>query len=126
MHHLSTRALIEIKLGEKSIDMKNDTTVIDQGDSEVLKIPKKLKPPRKYKVIYHNDDYTPMEFVTWSLMEFYKRTEIDAQSITLEVHKLGCAVAGVYEYQIAEQKIYEVLESARVNEFPLQVTGEAE
>ena len=81
--------------------MKNDTTVIDQGDSEVLKIPKKLKPPRKYKVIYHNDDYTPMEFVTWSLMEFFKRTEIDAQSITLEVHKLGSAVAGVYEYQIA-------------------------
>ena len=106
--------------------MKDNTTVIDNGGSEVMKNPKKDEPPRKYKVIYHNDDFTPMEFVTWSLMEFFNKTEIDAQSITLEVHKLGYAVAGVYDYQMAEQKIYEVLIAAKENEFPLQVTGEAE
>ena len=106
--------------------MKDNTTVIDNGGSEVMKKPKKAKPPRKYKVIYHNDDFTPMEFVTWSLMEYFNKTEIDAQSITLEVHKLGYAVAGVYDYQMAEQKIYEVLLTAKENEFPLQVTGEAE
>ena len=106
--------------------MKNDTTVIDNGGSEVMKKPKKAEPPRKYKVIFHNDDFTPMEFVTWALMEYFNKTEFDAQSITLEVHKLGFAVAGVYDYQMAEQKIYEVLTSAREQEFPLQVTGEAE
>ena len=67
-----------------------------------------------------------MEFVTWSLIEFFNKTEIDAQSITLEVHKLGYALAGVYDYQIAEQKIYEVLQSAKENQFPLRVTGERE
>ena len=86
----------------------------------------KPKPPKPFKVIYHNDDYTPMEFVTWSLIEFFNKTEIDAQSITLEVHKLGYALAGVYDYQIAEQKIYEVLQSAKENQFPLRVTGERE
>ena len=86
----------------------------------------KPKPPKPFKVIYHNDDYTPMEFVTWSLMEFFNRTEVDAQSLTLQVHKLGSAIAGIYDYQMAEQKIWEVLTSARENEFPLQVTGEAE
>ena len=91
-----------------------------------MKKPKKAEPPRKYKVIFHNDDFTPMEFVTWSLMEYFNKTEFDAQSITLEVHKLGFAVAGVYDYQMAEQKIYEVLITAKENEFPLQVTGEAE
>jgi len=106
--------------------MKEDTTVIDRNGSDTVKKPKKPKPPRKYKVIYHNDDYTPMEFVTWSLMEFFNKTEIEAQSITLEVHKMGYAVAGVYDYQMAEQKIYEVLITAKENEFPLQVTGEAE
>ena len=110
--------------------MKEDTTVIDRtgsnNGSEVIKKSKKRNPPRKFKVIYHNDDYTPMEFVTWSLMEFFNRTEIDAQSLTLEVHKVGSAVAGIYDYQIAEQKIWEVLTAARENEFPLQVTGEAE
>ena len=110
--------------------MKENTTVIDRTSSNngsaPVKKTKKPKPPRKYKVIYHNDDYTPMEFVTWSLIEFFHRTEIDAQSLTLQVHKAGSAVAGIYDYQIAEQKIYDVLTSAQENEFPLQVTGEAE
>ena len=110
--------------------MKNDSTVLDRtgsnNGSKVKKKTKKPNSPRKYKVIYHNDNYTPMEFVTWSLMEFFNRTEIDAQSLTLQVHKAGSAIAGIYDYQIAEQKIWEVLTSARENEFPLQVTGERE
>ena len=106
--------------------MKTGSTVIDRDGSDTIKKTKKPKPPRKFKVIYHNDDYTPMEFVTWSLMEFFNRTEVDAQSLTLEVHKLGSAIAGIYDFQIAEQKIYEVLTAAKENEFPLRVTGEPE
>ena len=33
------------------------------------------KPPRKFKVIYHNDDFTPMEFVSWTLMPFFNKSE---------------------------------------------------
>ena len=106
--------------------MKETSTVIDRNGSDTTKKTKKRNPPRKYKVIYHNDNYTPMEFVTWSLIEFFNKSEVDAQSITLEVHKLGKALAGIYDFQIAEQKIFEVLTSARENEFPLQVTGERE
>ena len=110
--------------------MKENTTVVDRTDSnngsKTTKKTKKRNPPPNYKVIYHNDNYTPMEFVTWSLMEFFNRTEVDAQSLTLEVHKLGSAIAGRYDHQIAEQKIWEVLTSARENQFPLQVTGERE
>ena len=96
-------------------------------DPSILTISKpEIKRPPLYKILLLNDDFTPMEFVTWSLMEYFNKTEFDAQSITLEVHKLGYAVAGVYDYQMAEQKIYEVLTSAKENEFPLQVTGEAE
>ena len=106
--------------------MKETSTVIDRNGSDTTKKTKRRNPPRKIKVIYHNDDYTPMEFVTWSLMEFFNKTEIDAQSLTLEVHKLGSAIAGIYDPQIAEQKIWEVLTAAKENEFPLQVTGEPE
>ena len=106
--------------------MKTGSTVIDRDGSDTIKKTKKPKPPRKYKVIYHNDDYTPMEFVTWSLMEFFNRTEVDAQSLTLQVHKEGSAIAGIYDFQIAEQKMSEVLTEAKENEFPLQVTGEPE
>ena len=95
---------------------------------EVLERPKKrtkkLQPPKKYIVILHNDDYTPMEFVVWILMEFFHKNEEQANSITLEVHKKGSGIAGVYDYQIAEQKIADVAESAKEHNYPLQVTGE--
>ena len=40
------------------------------------------------------------------------------------MHKKGTGVAGVYDYQIAEQKIADVAESAKEHNYPLQVTGE--
>ena len=110
--------------------MSADDDNIKQGDAPehgvAVKTRVNTKKPSMYKVLMLNDDYTPMEFVTWSLMEFFHRTEVDAQSLTLQVHKAGSAIAGVYDYQIAEQKIWEVLTSAKENEFPLRVTGETE
>ena len=102
-------------------DKKGGIDVIDRPPEKKRKPP---KPPRKFKVIYHNDDFTPMEFVSWSLMAFFNKSEPEANSITLEVHKLGVAVAGIYDYQIAEQKVYEVMELAKENDYPLKITGE--
>jgi len=102
-------------------DLSDNTNVIDKPPKNEREPP---KPPPMFKVLYHNDDFTPMEFVTWTLMEFFNKSEIDANSITFEVHKFGHAVAGVYTYQIAEQKIWEVLETAKENDFPLKLTGE--
>ena len=83
-----------------------------------------LKRPPLYKVILVNDDFTPMEFVIWSLVTFFSKSEPEANSITLEIHKLGSALAGIYDYQIAESKVFEVMEIARENDYPLKVTGE--
>ena len=130
MQDLSTKLIRTFQVPLKNNLMKDNVTVVDRtgsnNGSKTTKKTKKRNPPRKYKVIYHNDNYTPMEFVTWSLMEFFNRTEVDAQSLTLEVHKLWSAIAGRYDHQIAEQKIWEVLTAAKENEFPLQVTGESE
>ena len=85
---------------------------------------KEPAPPRKYKVILHNDDFTPMGFVVFILREFFHKTEEEANSITLQVHKLGQGIAGIYDYQIAEQKVYDVSECAKEHQFPLKVSGE--
>ena len=107
--------------------MKGNSATIERNDSSVTKKkPRKPQPPSRYKVIYHNDDFTPMEFVSWSLRAFFNKDEMEANSIMLEVHKLGNAIAGIYDFQTAETKIYEVMTSAKENEFPLKVTGEAE
>lgn len=107
--------------------MKEGSVTIDRNDNSVSKKrPRKPKPPPRYKVIYHNDDFTPMEFVSWSLREFFNKDEMVANSLTLEIHKHGRAAVGVYDFQTAETKIYEVMSSAKENEFPLKVTGEPE
>ena len=85
---------------------------------------RKLSPPRDYKVILHNDDFTPMEFVTWILETVFHKNVPDAESIMLEVHKKGQGIAGVYTYEIAEQKVWDTLESAKENQFPLQCSAE--
>tara|TARA_Y100000816_G_scaffold2201_1_gene1280 strand:- start:618 stop:947 length:330 start_codon:yes stop_codon:yes gene_type:complete len=95
--------------------------VVDRKPKNKIKPP---KPPRKFKVIYHNDDFTPMEFVSWTLIAYFNKSEPEANSIMLEVHKLGAAVAGIYDYQIAESKVAEVMELAKENDYPLKITGE--
>ena len=85
---------------------------------------KKLRPPKSFKVILHNDDWTPMEFVVFVLMEVFNKAEEVATAIMLDVHKKGKGVAGVYSFQIAEQKVFDTLQLAKHNEFPLRASAE--
>jgi ATP-dependent Clp protease adaptor protein ClpS len=82
--------------------------------------------PRRYKVIFHNDDYTTMEFVVDVLMRFFHKTETEANHVMLTVHKMGAAVAGVYTRDVAETKAAEVMAHARENGMPLLLTTEPE
>ena len=71
---------------------------IDDHLNEQLKLKEKLEPPRNYKVILINDDYTPMDFVIAILEKIFKRTTSEAEEIMLEVHKTGKGIAGVYPF----------------------------
>ncbi|MHB8418186.1 MAG: ATP-dependent Clp protease adapter ClpS [Myxococcales bacterium] len=87
---------------------------------------KKLKRPPLYKVILHNDDFTPMEFVVLLLRQLFHKTESDATAIMLHAHTQGFAVAGVYAHEIAEEKVDRATALAREAQFPLLCTMEAE
>ena len=86
----------------------------------------KTNVPRKYRVVFHNDDYTTMEFVIESLIRFFHKTQAEATHIMLTVHKKGNAVAGTYTRDVAETKVEEVTKHARDNGMPLLVTAEPE
>jgi len=90
----------------------------------VVKKKNTVKEPEKFKVVFHNDEHTPMEFVIQVLMLIFKHDEESAKKITIEVHESGKAVAGIYFYEIAEQKATETVGVARTNGFPLAVTVE--
>jgi ATP-dependent Clp protease adaptor protein ClpS len=96
-------------------------------ESQVLertKTKKKLKQPPLYKVLFHNDDYTPMEFVVLVLMQVFGRSEVDATQIMLHVHNSGIGVAGLYPFSVAETKVSEVMAAAEKAQYPLLVTME--
>jgi len=83
-----------------------------------------IKEPNKYQVIFVNDAYTPMEFVVEVLMSVFYHTKEGAEKIMVDVHEKGKGTAGIYFYEIAEQKALETTHLARNNGHPLNVEVE--
>lgn len=95
------------------IEVKEKTTV-------------QLAPPALWKVIFLNDDKTPMELVIELLTGIFKHSESKAKEITLEIHETGSSIVGIYPFEIAEQKGIEATTVARQNGSPLRITVEQE
>lgn len=103
----------------------------DEGDQDeqsgVATVPKdKIKRPRRYKVLLHNDDYTTMEFVIYVLQKHFGKTVEEATAVMMKVHYEGVGVCGVYTYEIAETKAQKVAKDAKGNGHPLLCTIEPE
>ena len=86
----------------------------------------KLKEPRLYKVIIHNDDFTTMDFVVEMLMTVFFFSKEKAESLMLKVHCSNKAVVGLYIYDIAVSKANKATNMAREKGFPLRLTVEPE
>jgi len=82
--------------------------------------------PKRWKVIFINDDTTPMEFVIAVLTDIFRHTKESAAEIMLQVHETGSGVAGLYSFEIAEAKAVETTNLARTNNYPLQIKLEEE
>lgn len=85
-----------------------------------------LGEPSRWKVVFFNDDETPMDFVVFLLVDVFHHTPRDANNVMIVIHEKGSGVAGVYDYEIAEEKALTCIRLARENNFPLQVTVEEE
>jgi ATP-dependent Clp protease adaptor protein ClpS len=92
----------------------------------LIKDRKKIDRPKKYKVVFYNDDFTPMELVTLILMEVFNKGEQEAKSIMMKVHRGGKAIAGVYSKQVAETKIETTKMYAVQAGYPLHAEAEPE
>jgi len=95
------------------------------GDADVaLKTRPKTARPPMYKILLLNDDYTPMEFVTYILERIFGLSAAQAVEIMLTVHKKGLAVVGVFSREVAETRVLQVMDLAKKNQHPLQCTME--
>lgn len=82
----------------------------------------RIEEPRQYKVIFHNDDFTTMEFVVRLLKVVFFKSEAEAQTIMLTVHHSDKGLVGVYSYDVAVSKVRLGTQMARDEGFPLRLS----
>jgi ATP-dependent Clp protease adaptor protein ClpS len=85
-----------------------------------------IKKPNMYKVVFNNDDATPMNFVIELLKVVFHHNDDRATKTTVEIHENGKGIAGVYTFEVAEQKHNEATYIARSNGHPLNINLESE
>jgi len=99
--------------------MSSETDRDEQSGTATVR-KQKLQPPKMYKVLMHNDDYTTMEFVILVLQKYFNKTYNEAQDIMISVHQRGFGVCGIFTYEVAESKVAKVIKYARENGHPLR------
>ena len=97
---------------------------MDVEIDEKIKI--KAIEPNMYKVVFLNDNATPMDFVIEILTGIFRHSPETARDITMEIHDQGSSVVGIYNFEIAEQKAVEATTLSRSHGFPLQIKVEME
>jgi ATP-dependent Clp protease adaptor protein ClpS len=95
----------------------------EHGVAVELAPPELAKPPM-YQVVILNDDFTPMDFVIVVLETFFSMNRERATQVMLHVHTRGRGVCGIYSREVAESKVAQVNEYARLNLHPLLCTME--
>ncbi len=91
---------------------RDDSVTVEESRPE-------LKPPRQYKVVLLNDDFTPMEFVIEVLETFFSMDREKATRVMLHVHTRGKGVCGIFTRDVAETKVAQVNDYARSHQHPL-------
>ncbi len=86
----------------------------------VDKVKDDLREPGMFHVVFINDNYTPMDFVTEVLMKIFGKTEAEAVRIMMKVHNDGQGIAGTYIEDVALTKSEITNKVAKENGFPLK------
>jgi len=105
-------------------ERRTDTERGPDFDLAVEEAKPEIKEPPLYRVVLINDDYTPMEFVVNILESIFGMERTRATQVMLEVHTKGKGICGVYNFEIAETKVAQVMGLAQQHQHPLLCTME--
>ena len=83
-----------------------------------------VRAPAMWTVVFLNDDFTPMQFVTHILVAIFHKSADEAEQITLAIHHEGRARVGSYTREVASNKAERAMLMAVLAEHPLQVFPE--
>lgn len=82
------------------------------------------EPERPWRVLLHNDDVTPMEYVTKLLHDFFGLGWAKATLVMLRAHMTGLAQVAVLPRNEAREKVAIAQARARGDGWPLRLSCE--
>ena len=103
--------------------MADSTEPLVERDEEI-DLDRTLEP--LHKVIVHNDDITPYDFVMTVLMRFFKLTSKDAEAVTWKANTSGLALVAVLPLSEAQKRVGQAHFAATLEGYPLTFTIEEE
>ena len=104
-----------------------DTPLLSQALPDVhedLRTRPSLEPP--YRVIIHNDDVTPMDFVLYILRTVFMLDALHALQVMYTAHYHGSAYVQTLPKAEAVQRVGRAHITARLHHYPLRFTIEPE
>ena len=87
-------------------------------------VAEELEPP--YRVLIHNDDVTPMDFVVDVLQSMFELLFERAEAVMLTAHTRGVAYVATYPKEEAQSRVARAHTLARAAGYPLKFTVEPE
>jgi ATP-dependent Clp protease adaptor protein ClpS len=94
---------------------------------ERIEVDTTIEPPKKYGIVFVNDNKTSADFVVYVLMSFFEYSVEDSMDIALRIHNSSFAVVKTgLSQEIAEHISSEIVSLARSYNFPLVVEARPE
>lgn len=81
---------------------------------------------RFFRILIHNDDVTPFDFVIRVLLRFFELSPPEAESVTWTAHTTGIAVVAVMPLNEAQRRVGRAHFAAGLEGYPLTFTIEPE
>ncbi|MBI5349683.1 MAG: ATP-dependent Clp protease adaptor ClpS [Chloroflexi bacterium] len=116
---LQSLAMLFLNLAPAEPDTDTDVEIEVAPDEEVM-----LDPP--YRVLIHNDDFTPYDFVIHVLQSVFNFSLLKAVAITQRAHVTGVAYIATYPLEQAKYLVGQAHGMARAEGYPLTFTIEPE
>lgn len=86
----------------------------------------KIEKPKRFKVVFHNDNVTTFDFVILLLEHVFYYDRINAEEFAKLVDNKGFGIAGVFSKEIAYEKKLHCDEISAKNDQTLKITVEPE
>jgi ATP-dependent Clp protease adaptor protein ClpS len=100
-----------------SLQVTPDIEIIQEAETELEPL---------YRVIIHNDDVTPMDFVVHVLKQIFFLDESDSVVVMLTAHYIGEAIVQILPKSEAEKRVNKAHFAAGLEGYPLHFSIEPE